>query len=187
MNNLSPLPLTPEPAQVAAPNASKSIELRPGTLHVLCGRIAAGKSTLAKTLARQHKAVLFSEDAQLSTLYGDLIASFSDYLDYAKRLRQLIAPMTIDLLSQGQNVVLDFQANTPKSRQWFQGIYKEAKARHRLHYVTTSTETCRLRLAQRVKESGEKANAIALNEFDAVNRRFVAPEVNEGFNVEIYR
>ncbi|KFF47391.1 MULTISPECIES: AAA family ATPase [Pseudomonas] len=32
------------------------------TLHLLCGKIASGKSTLAKTLAAEHAAIVLSED-----------------------------------------------------------------------------------------------------------------------------
>ncbi|NCE91845.1 AAA family ATPase [Pseudomonas sp. L13] len=32
------------------------------TLHLLCGKIASGKSTLAKTLAAEHGAIVLSED-----------------------------------------------------------------------------------------------------------------------------
>lgn len=37
-------------------------------LHFLCGKIASGKSTLAKQLAKQPRTILLSEDEWLSTL-----------------------------------------------------------------------------------------------------------------------
>jgi len=39
------------------------------TLHLLCGKIAAGKSTLAKELVAEHAAILLSEDTWLAQLY----------------------------------------------------------------------------------------------------------------------
>ena len=39
------------------------------TLHLLCGKIASGKSTLAKTLATEHAAIVLSEDQWLASLY----------------------------------------------------------------------------------------------------------------------
>ncbi|MCF5552843.1 AAA family ATPase, partial [Pseudomonas syringae] len=38
-------------------------------LHLLCGKIASGKSTLAKSIATKHSAILLSEDQWLSRLY----------------------------------------------------------------------------------------------------------------------
>ena len=45
-------------------------DLRP-TLHFFCGKIAAGKSTLAAKLAEQEGTVLIAEDAWLAALYAD--------------------------------------------------------------------------------------------------------------------
>lgn len=43
------------------------------TLHLMCGKIASGKSTLAKALATEHAAILLSEDHWLSRLYPQQI------------------------------------------------------------------------------------------------------------------
>lgn len=40
------------------------------TLHLMCGKIASGKSTLAKSLANEHRAILLSEDHWISQLYA---------------------------------------------------------------------------------------------------------------------
>ena len=47
------------------------------TLHLLCGKIASGKSTLAKTLATEHAAIVLSEDHWLATLYPGEIRSIA--------------------------------------------------------------------------------------------------------------
>ena len=39
------------------------------TLHFLCGKMAAGKSTLARELAHEHQAVLLEEDHFLAALF----------------------------------------------------------------------------------------------------------------------
>ena len=41
------------------------------TLHLICGKIAAGKSTLAAELASRPATLLISEDVWLSCLYKD--------------------------------------------------------------------------------------------------------------------
>ena len=156
-------------------------------LYLLCGRVAAGKSTLAKSLARRHNAVLIGEDYCLSLLYSDAIRNFQDYIAYSQRLRKLISPHCVELLRRGINVVLDFPANTPKCRQWLKHIVEQAKARHVLHYVATPKEQCRQQLHQRIAEQGDNASPIGLKEFERINQYFVPPDVAEGFNVEIKR
>lgn len=43
------------------------------TLHLLCGKISSGKSTLAKQLSHEYAAMLLSEDHWLAQLYpGDI-------------------------------------------------------------------------------------------------------------------
>jgi len=39
------------------------------TLHFMCDKMAAGKSTLSRRLAEQHEAVLICEDIRLQQLY----------------------------------------------------------------------------------------------------------------------
>jgi predicted kinase len=88
------------------------------TLHLLCGKIASGKSTLAQTLAAQHGAIVFSEDHWLATLYPAEIRSIADYLRCAQRVRGVLGPLVIKVLQSGVNVVLDFPANTLANREW---------------------------------------------------------------------
>jgi hypothetical protein len=69
----------------------------PATLHMLCGKIASGKSTLAKRLAQAPGTVLLSEDQLLSTLYPGEIKTLDDYARCAGRLREAIAPLIQEL------------------------------------------------------------------------------------------
>ena len=39
------------------------------TLYFMCGKMAAGKSTFSKELAREHDAVLLNQDDWLAALY----------------------------------------------------------------------------------------------------------------------
>jgi predicted kinase len=52
------------------------------TLHVLCGKLASGKTTLARRIAYENGAVSVSEDVWLSRLCPEEIATFEDYLVY---------------------------------------------------------------------------------------------------------
>jgi predicted kinase len=86
------------------------------TLHVLCGKLASGKTTLAKQIADQSGAVLFCEDIWLSKLFPGEIATFADYLNRSARFRGALAPHVRSLLGRGTSVVLDFAGNVPQER-----------------------------------------------------------------------
>ena len=66
--------------------------LQPPVLHLVCGKIAAGKSTLAQQLAARPNTVLISEDVWLSLLYTDESLVLGDYVRRAGQLRKALAP-----------------------------------------------------------------------------------------------
>ena len=75
-------------------------------LHFLCGKIAAGKSTLAKALAAEHRAVVLSEDEWLPLLYPDELLTIPDYVRCSTRLKTVVGPLVRDLLKLGEGSVL---------------------------------------------------------------------------------
>ena len=98
------------------------------TLHLLCGKIAAGKSTLARRLAARSATVLISEDHWNSTLFPDEIKTIEDYARYSARVRAAMGPHVVSLLKAGLSVVLDFQANTLAVRSWMRTLIDGANA-----------------------------------------------------------
>src|SRR5450759_150889 len=62
------------------------------TLHLMCGKICAGKSTLAMRLATTPNTIIVSEDHWLSRLYPDEIVALPDYIRCASRLRAAMGP-----------------------------------------------------------------------------------------------
>jgi len=156
------------------------------TLHLLCGKIASGKSTLAQTLAAEHAAFMLSEDQWLAQLYPGEIVSIADYLRCAQRVRAVVGPLVINLLQSGINVVLDFPANTLANREWLLGLAHAAQAPHRLHYVELDDATCRARLHAR-NAQGEHDFAATDAEFDLITRHFCVPSESEGLVIEVHR
>ncbi|WNW13912.1 ATP-binding protein [Pseudomonas sp. DTU_2021_1001937_2_SI_NGA_ILE_001] len=154
-------------------------------LHLLCGKIASGKSTLASALATEHSAVRLSEDHWLARLYPQQIRSVADYVAHAQRLREVVGPLVSDLLKAGVSVVLDFPANTPANRQWLRGLADAAQVPHRLHYLEVDDATCRQRLHAR-NARGEHDFAATDAEFELITRYFSAPAADEGLEVIVH-
>ena len=156
------------------------------TLHLTCGKIASGKSTLANTLSATHSAMLLSEDHWLATLYPGEIHSVADYLRCAQRLRGVVGPLVISTLKAGVSVVLDFPANTLADRQWLRSLADQAQVPHCLHYLDVDEAICRTRLHAR-NARGEHDFAATDAEFDVISRYFVAPSRDEGLVVRVQR
>jgi predicted kinase len=152
------------------------------TLHMLCGKIASGKSTLAQTLSQAPATVVIREDFWLAGLFGAEMASVPDYVRYSARLRQVMAPHVVGLLQQGLSVVLDFPANTPELRHWMRDIFTCAKADHILHFLDVPNARCKERLRAR-NSSRQHEFAASDAQFDLITAHFVPPKPDEGFYI----
>ena len=155
------------------------------TLHLLCGKIASGKSTLATELATAPGTVLLSEDSWLALLFKNEMNSVEDYVFYSTKLKTAIKPHILALLRAGVNVVLDFPANTLASRQWMMSIVNDSGAAHVLHYLAVSDEECKVRLRQR-NATGMHDFAASDEQFAHITRYFVEPTEQEGFHIVRY-
>ncbi|EIK96332.1 hypothetical protein PMM47T1_12006 [Pseudomonas sp. M47T1] len=154
------------------------------TLHLLCGKIASGKSTLATHLAEAPNTVRVSEDVWLARLYKDQMHSVADYVRCAALLRDAIGPHVQALLAIGVNVVLDFPANTPANRQWMRSLFEHARAEHILHVLGVADDVCKARLRAR-NAGGEHEFAASDEQFELISRYFSLPTAEEGFTVSV--
>ncbi len=152
------------------------------TLHLMCGKIAAGKSALAAKLGSLDATVVIAEDDWLSALYSDEMSSISDYVRCTSKLRKIIGPHVASLLNAGVSVVLDFQANTIEARIWMRGILAQTNADHQLHVLDVSDEICITRMRAR-NASGNHPFAPTEEQFLQLSKHFVAPSADEGFNI----
>ena len=153
------------------------------SLHLLCGKAGAGKSTLAAALAAEHKALLIAEDVWLIRHYGPM-KTFDDYRKYSERARTVVGPLVVDLLRLGQTVVLDYPANTKSSRLWLRSLFESANAPHVLHYLATPDAICLQRIDQRNIERPEGSYHLTKADFEYVSALFEAPEEGESFKIE---
>ena len=157
------------------------------TLHFFSGKMAAGKSTLAKQLVQEENAILLTEDEWLKELYENEIQTLPDYLKYSSRLKTVIKKHVISLLSNGITVVMDFPGNTKQQRAWFREIFTEANVTHMLHYVEKSDEVCKQQLRSRSEKLPHGAAFTSEKEFEMITKYFQAPQNDENFNTKIYK
>jgi predicted kinase len=156
-----------------------------GALHLLCGKIASGKSTLSARLAGETGGAVIAEDHWLSTLYPGEIANLGDYLRSSERLRAAIAPLIAAMVRGGQAVILDFPANTVRSRAWMKALADDAGVTATLHFLDPPDEECRARMHAR-NASGEHPYQVDDATFDQFTAHFVAPSDAEGFAIVRY-
>lgn len=154
-----------------------------GTVIFFCGKMGAGKSTLATQMAQTRGAVLLSEDEWLAALFPGNIQNFQDYLRYAERLKPPLSQHITQILAAGTTVILDFPGNTVRQRAWFQSLYAPSGFPHELYYVVADDALCLQQLQQRQKEQPERAAFDTEAVFRQVTAYFEPPTAAEGFNV----
>jgi predicted kinase len=154
------------------------------TLHMLCGKVAAGKSTLCAKLASSG-AIVIAQDHWMSNLYKEELQTVADYVRLVPRLRAAMGPHVIDLLRSGLSVVLDWPANTIESRDWMRGLFEQANAAHELHYLDVADEICLARLQNR-NASGQHEYKVSPSEFAQLTRYFQPPTPAEMFNLVVH-
>ena len=154
-------------------------------LHMLCGQIASGKSTLAANLAAAPNTIRISEDEWLAGLFADQMVSLADYVRCSAKLRTVMGPHVVSLLRTGLSVVLDFPANTLEQRAWMRDLFVAADAGHTLHYLEVPDAICKARLQER-NAAGDHPFAATDAQFAQVAKHFVAPTPEEGFNVKLH-
>ena len=155
------------------------------TLYLLCGKIAAGKSTLARQLAARPATLLITMDDWMSVLYPTENRTIEDFARLSARLREAIGPHVVAILRRDLSVVLDFPANTVNWRTWMRSIISMANVAHELHVLNLPDSICKARLRQR-NTSGEHPYQVDEATYDLFMSHFVLPTADEGFNVIVH-
>ena len=156
------------------------------TLHFFSGKMAAGKSTLSKQVAKEENAILFCEDEWLKELYSEEIQTIPDYLKYSARLKIVMKKLVMSLLIDGVSVVMDFPANTKEQRMWFREIFEKLDVAHTLHFVDKSDAVCKKQLRERSENLPEGSAFTSEKEFDMITKYFQSPIDDENFNLKRY-
>lgn len=167
----------------------KAVETgRKGKLIFLSGKMAAGKSTLARELAEREGALRLSQDELLEALYHGEIVDLAAFTRCSARIQAALGTHICSLLAKGVSVVLDFPANTRRQRAWFRTLIEAAVAEHELHLVIASDDQCKRQLRQRSDDLGLPRGTKWTTDadFEEVTAYFDPPAADEGFNVVLY-
>lgn len=120
-----------------------------------CGKICSGKSTYARRLRDSHKAVILSVDEITLALLGQHAGDKLD--EYVEKLERYLFDKSLEIVSTGINVILDWGFWTKAERDYAREFYKSHGIESEFHYICISDEQWRKRIEKRNSEvlSGE--------------------------------
>ena len=147
------------------------------TAHLLVGFLGSGKTTLAKRLELQHKAVRFTPDEWMARLFGEDPPADS-FQDRAAAILDAMEPIWLRCLSLGLDVVLDYGFWSRAERDGVRAAVSNIGADHMLWAVSCSDDEARKRIALR-NEAADRSLYIAPATFDLLKARVEPLEMDE--------
>ena len=108
---------------------------------LLCGKIASGKSVYAKMLCEREKAVLLSVDELVLSILGGELGDKHD--EITQRVQAYLFNKSLDILSAGSNVLLDWGFWTKARRSEARAFYESRGVECEFHYIDVPDEVWR--------------------------------------------
>ena len=151
---------------------------------VLCGKIASGKTTMAKKIMEQEKAVILSIDDVMLKLYDGCLKEAHNQT--ASRIVDYFLTLIPDLLRQDISCILDYGFWTKEERKQLIRKLKEKELAYELIYLQVDDEVRKHRLFERNQLNAQKEGRQYIIEGELLERldqRFEEPTAEEEFQV----
>ena len=148
----------------------------------LCGEMAAGKSTLARELAKRENAVLLVQDEFLEALFPGEITDLPEFVKCSSRLRNAHHMSAVSCREASPSCWIS-RVIQKVQRAWFHELIDRTNAEHELHFIDASDVLCKGQPADRSKSLPAGAPWTTEAEFAAITAYFQPPSEDEHFNV----
>lgn len=117
---------------------------------LLCGKICSGKTTYAKELIRERRAVNLSVDEIMLSMFGMYAGEMHD--EYARRTREYLLEKSTELIGAGIDVILDWGFWTRDGRNEVKNFYTFRGIEWEMIHIDPSNEVWQERIAKRNRE-----------------------------------
>ena len=118
-----------------------------GKVILICGKIASGKTTYAKDLIKDNKAVLLSADEITLALFDSEIGEKHD--ENVERTEKYLFEKAVEIIKTGTDVILDWGFWTREERLTASKFFKNKNIEYEWHYIDVSDEVLRENLKKR--------------------------------------
>lgn len=114
---------------------------------LICGKICSGKSTYAKQLRIDNKAVLLSIDEIMLAMFGLYVGDKHD--EYVDKTEKYLFNKSLEIIETGIDVIFDLGLWTKDERKYAKEFYSSRGIEHEIHYISISDATWKERLGKR--------------------------------------
>ncbi|HHV32943.1 MAG: ATP-binding protein [Ruminococcaceae bacterium] len=147
---------------------------------LVCGKICSGKSTYAKRIQWERRAVVLSCDELMLDLFDDSLGEKHD--EILQRTKVYLYRLAEQIIRTGSNVILDFGFWSRAERQSLKARLLQKDISCELHYVKVSRQTWQEYLKKRnenVRKGLEKAYYVDENMKRLFGEQFEEPDSDE--------
>ncbi|MBR3106082.1 MAG: ATP-binding protein [Clostridia bacterium] len=154
-------------------------------VYLICGKICSGKSTLAKSLAREKSAVILSCD-EIMTLFpqpdGD-----EAYAAVSEKVKSLLLRKAADIIACGANVILDWGFWYKAERAEIAAFFAEKRVPFSWYYLDISDARLRENIACRNAHPGPSDYFVDEGLLQKCLSRFQSPDAEEARSWQVIR
>ena len=153
---------------------------RQSIAYVICGFIGAGKTTFARKLEKETKAIRITKDEWIIKIFGNKITSDKNFEVYDKNITELATNIAFKILKAGKDVILDEGFWVKSQRDDIKKKILQVGAKPIFYYVESSVEKMKERVINRSKNPTKDSFEINEEMFDKYLKYWEPPKKEEG-------
>lgn len=119
-------------------------------VHIMCGKIASGKTTYAKKIRENHRTVILSVDDLMQKLY-DTCPGEKQHTDTVKRIMNYFYEFAENMILKDIDVILDYGYWTRADRTRVKEYFEGKRIKTTLYYIQVPEKTRLSQLEHRNK------------------------------------
>ena len=147
--------------------------------YVICGFIGAGKTSFARKLEKETKAIRITKDEWIIKIFGNKIISDKNFERYDKNITKLATDIAFKILESGKAVIIDEGFWVKSQRDEIKKKILNLGAKPILYFVDCSIGEMKNRVINRSKKPPIDSFEINEEMFDKYLKYWEPPTIEE--------